>query len=118
MAFDFEKLIVYQKAKVFNHSISTLLEIIPVTRNKKDQLERASFSILLNIAEGTGRHTNPDKRHFYVIARGSVFECVAILDYLHEQNILSGQIFHKYYAELEEISKMIFAMIQKLGRRK
>jgi four helix bundle protein len=54
MAFDFEKLIVYQKAKVFNHSISTLLEIIPVTRNKKDQLDRASFSILLNIAEGTG----------------------------------------------------------------
>ena len=45
-----------------------------------DQLRRASVSILLNIAEGAGKVTLPDKRKHYAIARGSALECCAILD--------------------------------------
>jgi four helix bundle protein len=45
-----------------------------------DQLERASSSICLNIAEGCGRFARPEKAHFYLIARGSAMECAAILD--------------------------------------
>ena len=82
--FDFEKLEVYKKAKAFNKSVSCLLSGKNVDRVTHDQLRRASFSIMLNIAEGSGRFTKPDKRNFYIIARGSAFECVAIFDYLKD----------------------------------
>jgi four helix bundle protein len=46
-----------------------------------DQLDRASISCCLNIAEGAGRSGRDQARH-YAIARGSSFECLAILDLL------------------------------------
>jgi four helix bundle protein len=46
----------------------------------RDQLGRASSSIVLNIAEGCGRYARPEKAHFYLIARGSAMECVGVLD--------------------------------------
>ena len=69
---------------------------------------------MLNIAEGSGRYTKPDKRNFYVIARGSVFECVAIFDYLKDFECLSQKDFDFYYKSLEEISRMLFALIKGL----
>jgi hypothetical protein len=49
--FDFEKLEVYAKAKQFNSAASLFLEQAEVSKNKKDQLERAAFSIYANVAE-------------------------------------------------------------------
>jgi len=48
-------------------------------RHLKDQLDRASSSIALNIAEGSGKHTGKDQRKFYSIALGSLRESTAIL---------------------------------------
>ncbi len=56
-----------------------------MTAALRDQLDRASSSIALNIAEGAGRVSGPDKAHFYTIARGSATECAAILDVLARQ---------------------------------
>ena len=72
---------------------------------------------MLYIAEGTGRFTNPDKRHFYVIARGSVFECVAILDFLKDENIIDESEFKLLYLKLEEISKMLYGLIKFLNKK-
>ncbi len=113
--FDFEKLEVYSKAKQFNVVVSLFLENAKVSKNKKDQLERAAFSIMLNIAEGTGRFTKPDKKNFYIIARGSAFECVAIFDYLSDQNVIEKEKFNEFYSMLEEISKMLYALIRILS---
>jgi four helix bundle protein len=113
--FDFEKLEVYSKAKQFNSAVSLFLESAKVSKNKKDQLERAAFSIMLNIAEGSGRFTKPDKRNFYIIARGSAFECVAIFDYLSDQKIVDKVTFKEFYSTLEEISKMLYALIKTLS---
>ena len=114
--FDFEKLEVYKKAKVFNQSVAAFLKQSNTDRVTHDQLRRASFSIMLNIAEGSARYTNKDKRNFYVIARGSVFECVAIFDYLKDQDLISEDVFSKYYEYLEEMSKMLFALIKGLSK--
>ncbi len=114
--FDFEKLEVYDKAKSFNRSITLFLKSSKTDKVTKDQLRRASFSILLNIAEGSGRFTNADKRNFYIIARGSVFECVAIFDYLEDLKVIDNETYSKYYFLLEEISKMLFALIKGLKK--
>lgn len=112
---DFEKLEVYSKTKQFNNTVSLFLEHAKVSKNKRDQLERAAFSIMLNIAEGTGRFTRADKKNFYTIARGSAFECVAIFDYLSDQKVIDKERFKEFYAMLEEISKMLYAFIRNLS---
>ena len=112
--FDFEKLTVYSKAKEFNHSVSAYLEKSAISLAKKDQLERAAFSIMLNIAEGSGRFSKLDKRKFYIIARGSAYECVAIFDYLSDRKMLDVNTFESFYNNLEELSKMLYVLIRRL----
>lgn len=112
--FDFQKLIVYQKAKAYNFEISDLLESLHFDRHVVDQLKRASFSIMLNIAEGTSRYSNKDKRNFFIISRGSAFECVAILEFLFESNKINEKTYANLLSKLEEISKMLFALIKNL----
>lgn len=109
--FDFEKLTVYTKATEFNKKINSFLNSSTLDRTTNDQLRRASFSIMLNIAEGSGRFTNPDKRHFYIISRGSVFECVAIFDYLKDIGKINQETFDKHYSDLEELSKMLYETV-------
>ena len=60
--FDFEKLEVYKKSKELNKEI---LKFLKDNKNidsfLKDQLRRASISIVINIAEGSGKYPKPDK---------------------------------------------------------
>jgi len=80
---DFERLDVYRR------SIEFLALAVRVTgqmprgqADLRDQLRRASTSIPLNIAEASGKTGVADRAHFHAIARGSAFECAAILDVL------------------------------------
>lgn len=113
--FDFEKLDIYKKAKSFNSDIRSLIKSTKLDPTTKDQLRRASFSIVLNIAEGAGRFSNADRRNFYVISRSSIFECIAILDVLKDEMVVNEDQFKLFYTQAEEISKMLFALIKKLS---
>jgi four helix bundle protein len=112
--FDFEKLDVYKKAKIFNSGIRDFIKNTRLDRTTSDQLRRAAFSIVLNLAEGSGRFSHPDRRNFYVIARSSSFECVAILDVLKDESIIAEDVFRRFYNQAEELSKILFAMIKNL----
>ena len=79
---DHEKLDVYQKAIGFVSWVDELLEGIPKSLAVHNQLDRASTSIPLNIAEGNGKYTAADRCRFFDIARGSALECAACLDVL------------------------------------
>lgn len=57
-------------------------EKISTKRYVKDQLSRASLSIVLNLAEGSAKPTIKDRKKFYAIALGSLRETQAILDIL------------------------------------
>ncbi|MDP4826934.1 MAG: four helix bundle protein [Flavobacteriales bacterium] len=115
--FDFEKLSVYMKAKEFNKNVNEFLLSSHLDRTTHDQLRRASFSIMLNIAEGAGRFTTPDRRNFYVISRGSTFECVAIFDYLKDIRAIDEEKFRSFYNDLDELSRMLFSMIKHLTNK-
>ena len=114
--FDFEKLEVYKKAKAFNKDVLVLMKntksIDVVTKN---QLRRASLSIVLNFAEGTGLFSKADKRHFYIMSRGSAFECVAIFDVMKNETILTEEEFTQFYGKADELSRMLFRMIGNLS---
>jgi four helix bundle protein len=112
--FDFEKLNIYTKAKAFNSEVRAFINSSTIDRTTTDQLRRASFSIVLNIAEGSGRFSKADRRNFFVIARSSIFECIAILDVLKDERILEEDRYRNFYDSAEEISKMLFAMIKNL----
>lgn len=88
--FDHEKLQVYQKAIRFVVWVGELLEKIPKGLAVHGQLERASTSIPLNIAEGNGKFTAADRCKFFDTARGSALECVACLDVLVARKLLTA----------------------------
>ena len=81
MSFMFEKLEVYQKAVTLADQIAFHSETFPRGYYFLiDQLNRAALSVATNLAEGNGLFTKPDRKNFFVIARGSVQECVPLLE--------------------------------------
>jgi four helix bundle protein len=117
MAFAFEKLHVYQRSTDFANDVCSLSREFP--RGYfflADQLNRAALSIAANIAEGNGRFTKPDRRNFFGIARGSVQECVPLLELAFRQGLLHDDSHGKLKAQLEEIAKMLSGLIKGLER--
>jgi len=109
--FDFENLEVYKKTKQFNLEIYNFLKLHgSIDSYLYGQLRRAGLSISLNIAEGSGRISKRDKRNFFIIARGSVFECVAILEILLLEKQITLENYNEFYYQLEEISKMLYGL--------
>lgn len=113
--FDFEKLTVYKKAKEFNRIVRSYITANNLDRTTNDQFRRASFSIVLNIAEGSGRFTKRDRRNFFVISRSSAFECIAIIGVLKEEELIRDELFNHLYNLGEEISKILLKMIKNLS---
>lgn len=80
--FDHEKLRAYQESLRFAAWVEPIIEKLPSRLAAKDQLDRASTSIVLNIAEGNGKRSHPDRCRYFDIARGSTLECAGCLDVL------------------------------------
>ncbi|MBT3235795.1 MAG: four helix bundle protein [Bdellovibrionales bacterium] len=79
---------------------------IKMPRHLRDQFDRASSSICLNLAEGSGKETAKDKCRFYHIAKGSLRECQAILELLED---------HTLYDLTDHIGASIYRLCQKSG---
>ena len=107
-AFNFESFIVYQRALSLSKKIYILTQKWPKEYlfGLTDQLRRAVLSIGLNIAEGSSR-TRKDFRHFLIIARGSSFECIPLVQLALELQLVSLQEYDILYNELREISLML-----------
>ena len=78
----------------------------------KDQLKRASISIVLNIAEGYGKTTNDDRSKFYDIAKGSSHESAAILDAGRPLALISEEDYSKGKNLLFRIVCMLVKLYQ------
>jgi len=107
------KFILYEKARESNKIIDRLLKNKSIHPILSDQLKRASTSIVLNIAEGNGRWTQKDRRRFFVIARGSVEECMAILDLLVDDEVITELENNQYRQKYLELLKITTKLINK-----
>ena len=84
---DHEHLDAFQVALEFAAMVPALTQTArPALR---DQLERASSSIALTLAEGNARRTRRDRLHFLSMAQGSAMECAAAIDVLRVTGCLS-----------------------------
>jgi four helix bundle protein len=117
MPFYHEKLIVYQRALEFASWSQDLIDSLTKKTSTRDQLERASDSISLNIAEGNGKFPQKDRARFFQIAHGSALESAACLDLLVARRCCGGDTIMSGKAILEEIVKMLFTMLDQLDCR-
>jgi four helix bundle protein len=115
--FSYQNLEVYKKAFSLNLIVYTFIKKNPkIPIYARNQLGRATLSIVLNIAEGSAKFSPKDRKNFLVIARGSVFESAAMVDVLHAENEISTELKKQLQAGLEEISRMLYAMIRNLEK--
>ena len=83
LLFDHERLTVYARARTMNSIVAEILAHARIPRKDLvDQVHRASTSVQLNIAEGSGEFARKEKARFYRIARRSATETGAALDLL------------------------------------
>ena len=109
----FEDIIAWQKAKDLTVALYSILK-----NNKdfsfRDQLQRASVSIMNNIAEGFERKTNNEFKHFLFIAKGSAGELRSMLYLAKELKYMDMKDFDVNYVNVVVISKMLSNFIKTL----
>ena len=113
--FDHEKLKAYQDALRFVAWIEPLLDRLPGKLSAKDQLDRASPSVVLNLAEGNGKRSPPDRCRFFDIARGSAVECAACLDVLRVKPRVTDAEIAEGKAILIEVVSMTAGLIARFS---
>ena len=114
MTFMFENLTVYRKAMEFVENIYNLTPSL-THRGKTNiiyQLQRAALSIPLNIAEGSGRIHKKEKRQFFLMARGSLHECIPLIQLISKIEAKMHSICSALYGNAEEIAKLLAGLIK------
>jgi four helix bundle protein len=108
----FEDLIVWQKAMVLSKKVYQVSSYGPLANDwgLKDQIRRASVSILSNIAEGFGKYSNPEFRKYLAIANGSSFELRAQLHLTRELGYIDELEAEVLIRDCTDVSKLIAAL--------
>ena len=115
--FDHEKLDVYRESIAFCGWVGEFLGAITAKAAAKDQLDRASTSIPLNIAEGNGKFSAKDRARFFEVARGSALECAACLDVLLARKLASEELVVAPKETLARIVQMLVGLLRRYSDR-
>ena len=113
----YKELIVWQKSIDFARQVIDLAENFASNRKHYrliEQLEAAATSIPMNIAEGKGRYSTKELKHFLMIARGSLYETMTLLEIFLQKSWISEEDFHQLNLHAIEISKLITAFHRNL----
>ena len=113
--FDFENLKVYQKALEYVDFVYEMTRNFPKAEifSLTDQFKRASISICLNIAEGSGG-SKVEFNRFLKIARRSIRECVAITEISCRQKFIGDKAKQQSRSLCSELSRMVNGLIKSL----
>lgn len=113
----FEDIVAWQEARELNREIYRLGESSRLANDfaLRDQIRRASISIMANIAEGFERRSRRDFRHFLGIALGSTSEVRSHLYVALDLGYLDQPEFKRLYERTTLISKLIFGFMKRLS---
>ena len=111
-----EDLKIWQKAIELSKAIYILISDLPKDERFRltQQMKRSAVSVPSNIAEGAGRNSNKEFRHFLGIANGSLYELQTQLILTIELNLIDNKKVQHIIEECIEIQKMNYALLQKL----
>ena len=106
----YKDLIVWQKSIKFASDVIDQAENLTSTRKHYrlvEQLEAAATSVPMNIAEGKGRYSTKEYKHFLMIARGSLYETMTLLERLELKNWIKAEDFQNLQNQSLEIARML-----------
>ena len=116
MIYNYEDLLVWQKAMDLVEEVYQLIKFLPKEENYGIalQMRRAAISIPSNIAEGQSRHTTKEFINFLSIANGSKSELRTQIQICIRLKFVTEKEAEKAMSLCEEVSKMLSALVTKL----
>lgn len=116
----FEEIQAWQKARELNKEIYSVTQASSFSKDfsLRDQMRRASVSIMANIAEGFGRRSKKEFSNFLNMAHGSAAEGQCHLYVALDLQYITGGEFEKLYGKTEEVSRMIQGFMKYLHNYK
>ncbi len=120
MADGFRDLIVWQRAIQLTVALYKLSSVFPREEiyGLTSQLRRAGVSVASNIAEGWGRQTDGEYKHFLGMARGSNLEVQTQLVIARELGFGDQQVLTHCDSLANEVARMIVALIRSIDSPK
>ncbi|HWB33291.1 MAG TPA: four helix bundle protein [Acidobacteriaceae bacterium] len=117
MGDSYRDLIVWQRAIQMSVAIYKLTSSFPREElyGLTSQLRRAGVSVASNIAEGYGRATTGEYKHFLGMARGSNMEAQTQLVIVRELGIGDAEMLNRAEGLSNEVGKMLVAIMDKLS---
>lgn len=116
--FDHERLAVYQRALDLVESADRFTVCFSGRRRHMGwHLHRSATGVVLNIAEGNGRSTGPDRAHFMLMALGSTLECAALMDLAERLDIGSPEDRTRIKELADEIVRMLSVLSRNTRNR-
>ncbi len=116
----FEEIQAWQKACVLANNVYRVTRTGSAAGDFafRDQIRRSALSVMLNIAEGFARATDPDFCRFLSFAHGSVAEVQAALYLSLDQEYIDKKEFERLYGLATETSVMISGLQRYLTQRR
>jgi four helix bundle protein len=116
----YRELIVWQKAMILARQAYTLSKALPRSEayGLLAQIRKAAVSVPSNIAEGHGRLTDSQFRHFLGNARGSLYEMQTQLELACDLGYIEKEPVRELMAQGAEVGRLINGLVSALGRGK
>ena len=109
----YHKLLVWERARELVIQVYARTQEFPISEEfgLKNQLRRASVSVVLNIVEGYRRSTRKDYLHFLNIAEGSIHEIEAALELASDLGFLSRENYNSIENKRGEVAYLLWKLI-------
>ncbi len=113
---NYKEMKIWQKSRTLVKVVYEISKILPKEElyGLTSQIRRAVISIPANIAEGAGRGTDRDFRHFLDISRGSLFELDTLLILSNDLGYISESELNPVLENISEIIKMMVSFQSRL----